>query len=408
MIRLIERYFDKLFPLNRSITGKDYQKSLNILNEIIPLKKINFKSGQKVFDWKIPLEWNVNEAYLKDNNNKKIIDFAKNNLHLLGYSKKFIGNVTLKNLKDKLHYIKRLPTAIPYVTSYYKKTWGLCISYNEFKKLKNEKYKVVIDTTFKKGKLTIGESFIKGKSKKEILFSTNLCHPSMANNELSGPLTIAFLYNELKKLKLKYSVRFVIGPEGIGAVALLSKYKEKFKKNVVGGYQLTCCGLKKNPFYKKSKKDNSLIDIAIKKTLINKKYNESKYFAIGSDECRYNSLGINIPMGAFMRTNFDNYKQYHTSLDNKKILSFKKIRENVKILSSAVSFINKANFYKSKIINCEPFLSKKNIYSSLSKFNSFSRIDSDIEISQMSNIKLLDLNIAAKILVRKNLLEKIS
>ena len=425
MIKLIEKYFDRLFPLNRSLTGKDYQKSLNIINEIIPLKKINFKSGQRVFDWKIPLEWNVRKAYIKNQKGEKIIDFNQNNLHLLGYSQKLKKRISFNQLKKNLYFIKKLPNAIPYVTSYYKKRWGFCLSYNQFKKLKNEKYDVIIDTSLKKGKLSIGECLIKGKSKKEILISTYLCHPSMANNELSGPLTVAFLYQKVKKMNLKYSVRFIICPESIGTIALLSKYKKKFKENIIGGYQVTCCGLNQGPLYKKSKAGSSLIDLAMINALKNTKHKTTKYFPHGSDECRYNTLGISIPVGAFLRTNFDNYKEYHTSLDNKKIISFKKINENTKFLISAINFINKSIFYKSTIQNCEPFLSKRNIYSSVSKYNSFSKIDkitesffwlisysdgktSDIEISKISKINLIHINIAAKILVKKKLLKKIT
>jgi len=425
MIKLIEKYFDRLFPLNRSLTGKDYQKSLNIINEIIPLKKINFKSGQRVFDWKIPLEWNVRKAYIKNQKGEKIIDFNQNNLHLLGYSQKLKKRISFNQLKKNLYFIKKLPNAIPYVTSYYKKRWGFCLSYNQFKKLKNEKYDVIIDTSLKKGKLSIGECLIKGKSKKEILISTYLCHPSMANNELSGPLTVAFLYQKVKKMNLKYSVRFIICPESIGTIALLSKYKKKFKENIIGGYQVTCCGLNQGPLYKKSKAGSSLIDLAMINALKNTKHKTTTYFPHGSDECRYNTLGISIPVGAFLRTNFDNYKEYHTSLDNKKIISFKKINENTKFLISAINFINKSIFYKSTIQNCEPFLSKRNIYSSVSKYNSFSKIDkitesffwlisysdrktSDIEISKISNINLIHINIAAKILVKKKLLKKIT
>mgnify|MGYP001454703110 FL=1 len=425
MIKLMEKYFDRLFPLNRSLTGKDYQKSLNIINEIIPLRKINFKSGQRVFDWKIPLEWNVRKAYIKNQKGEKIIDFNQNNLHLLGYSQNLKKRISFNQLKKNLYFIKKLPKAIPYVTSYYKKRWGFCLSYNQFKKLKNEKYDVIIDTSLKKGKLSIGECLIRGKSKKEILISTYLCHPSMANNELSGPLTVAFLYQKVKKMNLKYSVRFIICPESIGTVALLSKYKKKFKENIIGGYQVTCCGLNQGPLYKKTKAGSSLIDLAMINALKNTKHKTTAYFPHGSDECRYNTLGINIPIGAFLRTNFDNYKEYHTSLDNKKIISFKKINENTKFLASAINFIDKSNFYKSTIQDCEPFLSKRNIYSSVSKYNSFSRVDkvtesffwlisysdgktSDIEISKMSKINLIHINIAAKILVKKKLLKKIT
>ena len=320
MKNTIIRYFDRLFPLNRSLTGKDYQKSLKILREIIPIKIINFKSGSKVFDWKIPLEWNVKDAYILDKNKKKIIDFRKNNLHLMGYSEKVSKIIKLNQLKKNLHFIKEIPNAIPYVTSYYKKRWGFCLSYNQYKTLKNQKYEIKIDSELKKGKLSIGECLIKGKSKKEILITSYLCHPSMANNELSGPLTLAFLYNSLKKKKFKYSIRFLIAPETIGTIAYLSKFKDRVKKNVICGYVLSSCGLNKIPHYKKSKNGNRIGDIAMERVLSKKNYKILDYNPIGSDETRYGTIGIDLPVGAFLRSDFDKYKEYHTSLDNKKLL----------------------------------------------------------------------------------------
>ncbi len=424
MIKKIEHYFDKLFPLNRSITGKDYQKSLNILSEIIPLKKINFATGKKVFDWQIPKEWNVNEAYIEDKKGNKVIDFKKNNLHLLGYSIGFKSKLKFKDLKKNLYYIKNMPTAIPYITSYYKERWGFCLSYNQYKKLKNEIYRVNIDTSLKKGKLTVGEYLLKGKSRKEIIISSYLCHPSMANNELSGPITLAFLYDKLKNQKLKYSIRFIINPENIGAVAYLSKFKDKLKKNVIGGYVLTCCGNKGNIHYKRTKKKNSITDIAMTEVIKNYNHKSLNYYPTGSDECRYNSIGINLPIGSFMRTNSSDYKEYHTSLDNKKIISFKKLEENVRLLIKAIKKIDNSNFYFNKFHNCDPFLSKRNIYNSISKYNFYNKVEvlnncffwllsysdgktSDIEISKISGINLKYLSKAAKILISKKIIKKV-
>tara|TARA_B100000579_G_C22825152_1_gene852674 strand:+ start:60 stop:1358 length:1299 start_codon:yes stop_codon:yes gene_type:complete len=421
----IIKYFDRLFPLNRSLTGKDYQKSLNILKEIIPLKKIDFKSGSRVFDWKIPLEWNVKNAYVLDRKKRKIIDFRKNNLHLMGYSEKVSKTINFKQLKKNLHFIKEIPNAIPYVTSYYKKRWGFCLSFNQYKKLKNQKYNVKIDSEFKKGKLSVGECLIKGKSKKEILITSYLCHPSMANNELSGPLTLSFLYNSLKKKKFKYSIRFLIAPETIGTIAYLSKFKEKIKKNVICGYVLSSCGLNKIPHYKKSKKGDSIGDIAMKAILSKKDYKILEYNPIGSDETRYGTVGINVPVGAFLRSDFDKYKEYHTSLDNKKIINFNKILENIKILTSVINFINKSDFYISKIKNCEPFLTKHHIYPTISKFNSLNKAKkitsaimwiiansdgktSNIEISKKSGINLNFIDSTMRMLEKKNILKKLS
>ncbi len=425
MKNTIIRYFDRLFPLNRSLTGKDYQKSLDILKEIIPLKIINFKSGSKVFDWKIPLEWNVRDAYILDKNKKKIIDFRKNNLHLMGYSEKVSKKIKLNELKKNLHFIKEIPNAIPYVTSYYKKRWGFCLSYNQYKTLKDQKYEIKIDSELKKGKLSIGECLIKGKSKKEILITSYLCHPSMANNELSGPLTLAFLYNSLKKKKLKYSIRFLIAPETIGTIAYLSKFKDQVKKNVICGYVLSSCGLNKIPHYKKSKNGNRICDIAMERVLSKKNYKILEYNPIGSDETRYGTIGIDMPVGAFLRSDFDKYKEYHTSLDNKKIINFDKIVENIRILISVIDYINKSNFYISKVKDCEPFLTKHNIYPTISKFNSLNKAKkvisaimwiitnsdgktSNMEISKKSGIKLNFIDSTIKMLERKKILKKLS
>ena len=425
MKNTIIRYFDRLFPLNRSLTGKDYQKSLKILREIIPIKIINFKSGSKVFDWKIPLEWNVKDAYILDKNKKKIIDFRKNNLHLMGYSEKVSKIIKLNQLKKNLHFIKEIPNAIPYVTSYYKKRWGFCLSYNQYKKLKNQKYEIKIDSELKKGKLSIGECLIKGKSKKEILITSYLCHPSMANNELSGPLTLAFLYNSLKKKKFKYSIRFLIAPETIGTIAYLSKFKDRVKKNVICGYVLSSCGLNKIPHYKKSKNGNRIGDIAMERVLSKKNYKILDYNPIGSDETRYGTIGIDLPVGAFLRSDFDKYKEYHTSLDNKKIINFDKIVENIRILISVIDYINKSDFYISKVKDCEPFLTKHNIYPTISKFNSLNKAKkiisaimwiitnsdgktSNMEISKMSGIKLNFIDSTMNMLEKKKILKKLS
>ncbi len=425
MKNTIIRYFDRLFPLNRSLTGKDYQKSLKILREIIPIKIINFKSGSKVFDWKIPLEWNVKDAYILDKNKKKIIDFRKNNLHLMGYSEKVSKIIKLNQLKKNLHFIKEIPNAIPYVTSYYKKRWGFCLSYNQYKTLKNQKYEIKIDSELKKGKLSIGECLIKGKSKKEILITSYLCHPSMANNELSGPLTLAFLYNSLKKKKFKYSIRFLIAPETIGTIAYLSKFKDRVKKNVICGYVLSSCGLNKIPHYKKSKNGNRIGDIAMERVLSKKNYKILDYNPIGSDETRYGTIGIDLPVGAFLRSDFDKYKEYHTSLDNKKIINFDKIVENIRILISVIDYINKSDFYISKVKDCEPFLTKHNIYPTISKFNSLNKAKkiisaimwiitnsdgktSNMEISKMSGIKLNFIDSTMNMLEKKKILKKLS
>ena len=233
---LLKKYFKKLFPICRSIMGEGFRQSLNIIGELVDLKKINVKSGTKVLDWTVPKEWNIDDAYIVTPRGKKIADFKKNNLHIVNYSQPINKIVDFKELKKRLFFIKKMPSAIPYITSYYRKFWGFCLTYNEFKKLpKKGRYKVVIKSKIKNGNLVYSDNLIKGKSKKEILFSTYLCHPSMANNELSGPLVWSMLYKIIKNTGPHYySYRFLIAPENIGAAAFLQNSKKKIK-NIIAG-----------------------------------------------------------------------------------------------------------------------------------------------------------------------------
>ena len=245
MKKEIEKYFDKLGPITRSLTGNGNRKSFSILAELIDLKIIEIPSGTKCYDWTVPPEWNIKEAWVKDGDGNKIIDISENNLHILGYSEPFHGNISFKELKPHLHTLRAQPDLIPYVTSYYKRRWGFCLSYNQFLQLdKNDTYEVYINSSLNDhGSMTVGEAIIKGESEKEILLSTYICHPSLANNELSGPLVSAFLYKRLKKIKkLKYTYRFIFVPETIGSIYVLSVKGRHWKKHLKAGFIITCIG----------------------------------------------------------------------------------------------------------------------------------------------------------------------
>ena len=229
MLKLAKKYYE----IHRSITGSGLRKSLKLLQSIIPklqIKKI--KSGTKVFDWKIPPEWNVKDAFIQNEKSQKIIDFKKNNLHLINYSTPINKIVKREDLTKHLHYLKKKPNAIPYITSYYKKYWGFCLSYNQFKKkIKGNNFKVLIKSKFNKnGNLNYGELIIKGKSKKEILIHTYICHPRMANNETSGPILCTYLANFFSKRKNRFSFRFIFTPETIGTISYINKNLEQLKK----------------------------------------------------------------------------------------------------------------------------------------------------------------------------------
>ena len=313
----------KLFPICRSITGHGIKESLRLIKKKYPKLKIkNIGSSKKVFDWVVPPEWNVKNAYIVDENGNKIINFQDNNLHLVGFSHKINKTIDKKILIKHLHFRKDLPNAIPYVTSYYKKYWGFCVTYTHYKKIlknyKNDcKFKIFIDVEFnKKGNLNYGELVLKGKSKKEILISTYICHPSMANNELSGPIVSMSLIDFFSKKKnLEKTIRFIFIPETIGSIIFIHQNFKQLKKFCVGGYNLTCIGDERNHScmlskYRNSPSDKCLID-AYKSLKI--RYKEYSFLFRGSDERQYNSPGVDLGITSIFRTKYGEYKEYHTS-----------------------------------------------------------------------------------------------
>lgn len=368
----IETYFDRLWPICRSITGDGLRKSFEILQEIIPLELTEIPSGTEVFDWTVPDEWNIRDAYIITPDGKKIADFKVNNLHVVNYSSPVNKELSFDELDAHLHTKKELPGAVPYITRYYERNWGFCISFDEYEQLpRNGTYKVFIDSDLKPGGLTYGDLLLPGESEDEILFSSYLCHPSMANNELSGPLTLAFLYREIKKLKnRKYSYRFVIAPETIGAICYLNRNKEQLLKNVKGGYIFTCCGDDGPITYKKTRDDESLTN-KMSTHMLNQNQTERgfrmvPFDPIGSDERQYASPGFNLPVGVLMRTPFSQFKEYHTSYDNKELMDFNKMTELVHFCTNMVRAYELNDSYVNQVQYGEPFLRKRDLFENLS------------------------------------------
>ena len=357
----------KIFPFNRSLTGNGTLKTLKFfktINNQISIKSV--KSGQKVFDWKIPNEWNANFAYFEDEEKKKYCDFKKNNLHLLGYSVKKKVKLSYNELIKKIHFIKNKPNSIPYVTSYYKKDWGFCLSYKDFKKLnKKHKFFVNIDTKLKKGLMHYGELTIKGKSKKQILIVSYVCHPSMANNELSGPLVALKLSKILKKSK--YTIKIIFIPETIGAIYYIKKNLNELKKNLIAGINLSCVGDNKNFSFISSVNENTYSDLIIKRVLENRKFKKFSFEKRGSNERQFGCQNLNLPFITLCRSRFGDYKEYHTSLDNLNIISNKSLNGSVKIVKKFVDEIQRNQIFIKDIL-CEPFLFKYNLINNVSKF----------------------------------------
>tara|TARA_R110002073_G_scaffold72537_1_gene177598 strand:- start:624300 stop:625568 length:1269 start_codon:yes stop_codon:yes gene_type:complete len=381
MKKRLEDYFDRLWPINRSLTGDGNRETLSILSEIIPLNIHEVPSGTACFDWNVPPEWNVREAWVKDENDTIIVNFKVNNLHLLGYSEPFEGILTFDELKEHVYTLPKQPELIPYLTSYYSKRWGFCMSHNQFETLdKNGRYSIKIDSTLnEKGSMTYGDLVIKGKTRKEVLLTTYICHPSMASNELSGPLVTAFIYDQLKNKDNYYSYRFVFAPETIGSICYLSKHGEHFKDKLEAGFVVTCVGDNDNFTYKKSRRGNSLVDRAVEIVLsqTEEKFNIVDFAPRGSDERQYCSPGFNLPVGSLMRTMYGEYPEYHTSGDNKEFISFAAMEKTIDKYLEVLTVIEKNKKYINLHPYCEPQLGKRGLYPSLSEK------EKDLEIDAM-------------------------
>ena len=405
----------ELFPIPRSITGQGFRASLEILNKTLGggiLKFHSIKSGTKVFDWIVPDEWNVKEAYIITPEGEKICDFKKHNLHLLNYSEAIDQEIELEELQDHLYSIEEMPDAIPYVTSYYKRRWGFCLTHNERKKLKKGKYKVYIDAKHDENGFLDYADFIlpsTQNSKDEILISTYLCHPSMANNELSGPVVAIFLAKWLLSLKeRRYNYRFVIIPETIGSIVYLSKHLEHLKKHVKAGFVLSCLGDDHTYSLIHTPKENTLSDKVALHTLKNKEnFKAFSFLDRGSDERQYNAPLVNLGIVGVCRTRYGDYDGYHNSKDDLNFISEKGLMGGLQSMQEMILNLEINAVYENTIV-CEPNLGKRGLYHTLSTANDIplacnflAYCDGENDIIDIANI----LNIQAYEF--KELLEKI-
>ena len=361
------RYFDCLWPIMRSITGAGVRQTHDILNEIVPLTRIEIPSGTAVFDWTVPQEWRVRRAYVIDPNGNHILDIGENTLHLLNYSIPFQGSVSRDTLNEHLHSLPDRPDAIPYVTSYYQEHWGFCLSQQQRDDLPEGDYDVVIDTEMVDGAMTLSEAVLPGDSTDEILFSTYTCHPSLANNELSGPLVTAFLYRMLAAVpRRRYTYRFVFLAETIGTIGYLSRLGAHFKDKLRAGYIVSCVGTDVPFTYKRSRQGDSLADRAAIWTMKHL-YGDGLTVldfdpANGSDERQYCSPGFNLPVGSLMRTVYGTYPEYHTSLDNRDFISFDAMAESAIAYYEICRSLELNGQFKNLVAACEPQLGKRGLY----------------------------------------------
>ena len=355
----------ELFPICRSITGEGVRNTLKRIQQDIPAMTIHeVPSGTKAFDWIVPNEWRIEEAFFEDAEGNVIADFKQNNLHVVGYSTPLDEWVSLDELDKHLYSLPEHPDWIPYVTSYYRERWGFCLTHNQRMRLKEGQYHVVIKSDLFKGSLTYGELLIPGKTDKEIFLSTYICHPSMANNELSGPMVEMELAKWiLKNEDRRYSYRLIWIPETIGAITYLSRNLKTMKQSVIAGYNITCVGDERAVSYVPSKYGDTLADTAALSVLRDMApgFIRYDYLDRGSDERQYNAPGVDLPVCSICCSKYHEYPEYHTSADDMSLISPKGLQKAFEIYKEIISVLEYNRKYR---INCycEPQLGPRGLY----------------------------------------------
>lgn len=354
---------EELYPICRSITGDGVRESLSIVKKHIPLTIHKIRTGATVFDWEVPKEWNIRDAYIKNSRGEKIVDFANSNLHVLNYSIPVHQKLTLSELREHLYTLPEYPEWIPYRTSYYKEDWGFCMTYRQFQQLEEDVYEVFIDSTLKKGYLTYGEYFLPGELAEEVMLSTHVCHPSLCNDNLSGISVLTFLAKYLQTQRLRYSYRFLFIPGTIGAIAWLS-INELKTRNIRHGLVATLLG-DSGPFtYKKSRRGNAEIDKIVPEVLrtLNIQHRVINYSPYGYDERQFCSPGFNLPVGSLTRTPFGQYPEYHTSADNLDFVKPEALDGSLKVYQAVIRMLEENERYINTNPKCEPQLGRRKLY----------------------------------------------
>lgn len=383
-----QRMYDfasELFPICRSITGEGVRQTLKMCSDYIKgsdgltFEIKNVPSGTQVFDWTVPREWVIREAYIENESGERIVDMAVNNLHVLGYSLPIDEWVDLGELKEHVFTLPEQPAIVPYVTSYYKDRYGFCMSQNQLNSLPEGKYHMYIDSELFDGNLTYAELFLPGESDEEIFFSTYDCHPSMANNECSGPTLMVELINYVKSLKnRRYSYRFIIIPETIGAITYLATdgHLEHMKKHIVAGFNLSCVGDDRDYSIVHSKYADTLADRVLTNILqshTDGKFSDYSFLKRGSDERQYNSAGVDLPVVCFCRSKFGEYPEYHTSTDDMTLVSPEGFQGSFDVMKQLVDALEYNRYYL-MTQPCEPQLGKRGLFPTVSKKGSYDAV----------------------------------
>ncbi len=391
----MDRLFDRLFPICRSITGPGLRETLSVLGEYAPLERFGVRSGTEVFDWTIPPEWRIREAWLEAPDGRKIVDFRQNNLHVVNYSAPVDQRLSLEELREHLYTVSYLPEAIPYVTSYYKRRWGFCLSHREFEALEPGMYHARIDSEWIDGELNYAHAVLPGESGREVLISSYVCHPSMANNELSGPIVAAFLYRRLAKWrKRRFAYRFVFVPETIGSIAYLHQFGRQLKRNTYAGLVLTCLGGKSALSYKRSRREQAPIDQVVSHLFqASAIEGELRPFtpAFGSDERQYGSPGFNLPVGQMARMVYGTYPGYHNSLDDKETMTIDALQQSVDELERVLLALELDGYYVNRFPYGEVKLDKHGLYPDINRPYSLQHPKEDSAVNRLQLDRILSI-----------------
>lgn len=412
----------KAFPICRSITGNGVRQTLKLISDIIPITIYEIPTGTKAFDWEVPMEWNIEDAYIIGPNLEKFASFKENNLHVVGYSVPTDKSMSLDDLKKHLHSLPNQPDAIPYVTSYYNEDWGFCISHKELLGLKDGTYHVVINSSLKNGSLTYGEYILEGKTDKEVLISTYICHPSMANNELSGPAVVTYIAKWLAETDRKYTYRIIFIPETIGSLVYLSRNLQRMKEKTIAGFNVSCVGDSGEFSFVSTRLGNTYADKVIENVLRQyyKFFRRYSFLHRGSDERQFCSPNIDLPVVSVCRSKYEEYDEYHTSLDNMNFVDSESLGESYDMLVRCIETIEMNAVFKN---NCygEPRLGKRGLYPNMCHKNYDKKIlrildlcayidgkNDLIDLSNILNVSVHELMPIVNRLAEENLIEKAS
>ena len=359
----------RLFPIGRSLTGEGVRETLRLIQEQVPELEIHeVPSGSQAFDWTVPKEWEITEGYIEDEDGGRVVDYHENNLCVMGYSVPVDRYVSREELFEYVKVEENQPDVIPYVTSYYSPRFAFCMSKNKRDSLKPGTYHMVIRSRHFDGVLNYGEIYLPGESEKEVLLSTYICHPSMANNEVSGPVLTTWLAKWLKQQKRKLSYRIVFVPETIGSICYISRNLDVMKQNVIAGFVLTCVGDDRAYSYLETRKGNTLTDRVMKNVLgfAHPDYKTYSFLERGSDERQYNAPGVDLPVCDFCRSKYVEYPEYHTSADNMDLISPKGFAGAYDVMIQVLKALEYNGFYRVTCL-CEPQLGKRGLYPSESR-----------------------------------------